>query len=124
LHDRYGSVDAMLGAYNAGPSRYDEHLATGRALPAETVNYIAKIAPMIDGTIAVARTNGRPSPPSWSRAPLFVAQPDVRDHDDPGGAFPPSGGLPDAPAIVDLSALVPPSGGLFVRRPAEGGLRR
>lgn len=124
LHDRYGSVDAMLGAYNAGPSRYDEHLATGRALPAETVDYVAKIAPVIDGKIAVARTSGRHSPPSWSRAPLFAAQPDVRDLDGPGSAFPPSGGLPDAPAIVDLSALVPPSDGLFVQRPAGGGWRR
>lgn len=124
LHDRYGSVDAMLAAYNAGPRRYDEHLATGRALPAETVDYIARIAPMIDGKVAVVQTSGRPSPPSWSRAPLFVAQPDVRDHDDPGIALPPSGELPDVSSIVDLSALVPPSDGLFVRRPAGGGLRR
>ena len=31
MHDRYGSA-GFLAAYNAGPDRYDEHLATGRPL--------------------------------------------------------------------------------------------
>lgn len=35
MHDRFGSP-GFLAAYNAGPARYDEHLATGRALPIET----------------------------------------------------------------------------------------
>ncbi len=35
LLDRYGSP-GFLAAYNAGPARYEDHLATGRALPAET----------------------------------------------------------------------------------------
>ncbi|TIX02209.1 MAG: lytic transglycosylase domain-containing protein, partial [Mesorhizobium sp.] len=47
--DRYGNVGAMLAAYNAGPSRYDEHLATGRPLPAETRAYVAKLAPILSG---------------------------------------------------------------------------
>jgi hypothetical protein len=121
MHDRYGAIDAMLAAYNAGPGRYDEHLASGRALPAETVDYIAKIAPMIDGTVAIARSVGRPSHPSWTRAPLFVTRSAARDH---GFASPPSGQPSDALAIVDLSALAPPSDGLFVQRPeGEGGPR-
>ena len=36
MYDRYGAIPAMLAAYNAGPARYDEYLATGRPLPAET----------------------------------------------------------------------------------------
>ena len=32
LHDRYGSP-GFLAAYNAGPGRYEDHLATGRPLP-------------------------------------------------------------------------------------------
>ena len=32
--DRYGSL-GFLAAYNAGPARYDEHLATGRPLPSD-----------------------------------------------------------------------------------------
>jgi len=39
LHDRYGDV-GFLAAYNAGPGRYDEHLASGRPLPGETISYV------------------------------------------------------------------------------------
>jgi soluble lytic murein transglycosylase-like protein len=41
MFDRYRTIPAMLGAYNAGPGRYDEYVQTGRALPAETRAYIA-----------------------------------------------------------------------------------
>jgi hypothetical protein len=47
MHDRYGSP-GFLAAYNAGPERYDEHLATGRPLPIETQAYVAMLMPMID----------------------------------------------------------------------------
>jgi hypothetical protein len=67
MHDRYGSIAAMLAAYNAGPKRYDAHLANGRALPDETVDYVAKIAPMIDGKVPVMRLAGIASRTSWSR---------------------------------------------------------
>jgi len=43
MHDRYGSP-GFLAAYNAGPERLDEYLATGRPLPAETRRYVADIA--------------------------------------------------------------------------------
>ena len=33
LHDRYGTA-GFLAAYNAGPGRYEDHLASGRPLPA------------------------------------------------------------------------------------------
>ncbi|MCG4261954.1 lytic transglycosylase domain-containing protein [Acetobacter senegalensis] len=39
LHDCYGDA-GFLAAYNAGPGRYDEHLATGRPLPVETISYV------------------------------------------------------------------------------------
>lgn len=41
LHDRYGSP-GFLAAYNAGPGRYEAHLA-GRPLPAETQAYLQKL---------------------------------------------------------------------------------
>lgn len=124
MHDRYGSVAAMLAAYNAGPARYDAHLATGRALPAETIDYVAKITPMIDGKVSISRSAGSSSRPTWSRAPLFVASSAVRTGDDPATADLPSERPSKRPTIVDLSALVPPSDGLFVRRPeAEGETR-
>ncbi|MCE0743869.1 lytic transglycosylase domain-containing protein [Acetobacter sicerae] len=48
LHDRYGDV-GFLAAYNAGPGRYDEHLASGRPLPDETRAYVASVARRIGG---------------------------------------------------------------------------
>jgi hypothetical protein len=41
MYDRFG-FPGMFAAYNAGPTRYADHLATGRPLPAETVRYVAK----------------------------------------------------------------------------------
>ena len=51
LYDRYGAP-GFLAAYNAGPGRYERHLATGRPLPAETQAYVATLAPMINSTPA------------------------------------------------------------------------
>jgi soluble lytic murein transglycosylase-like protein len=42
MHDRFGYPGAFA-AYNAGPARYAEHLATGRRLPPETVAYVAAV---------------------------------------------------------------------------------
>ncbi|CAM5416951.1 hypothetical protein AFEL58S_02283 [Afipia felis] len=124
MHDRYGSIAAMLAAYNAGPARYDQHLANGRALPAETVDYVATIVPMIDGKVPVMRFASVSSRPSWSRAPLFVGRSGVHSDDASATVDHPSGRPSSAPAIVDLSALVPPSDGIFVRRPYADGEQR
>jgi hypothetical protein len=124
MHDRYGSIAAMLAAYNAGPARYDQHLASGRALPVETVAYVAKIAPMIDGKVPVMRLAGIASRASWSRGPIFVGRSSVHSGDGSETADPPSGRPSTSPAIVDLSALVPPSAGIFVRRPDVSGEQR
>ena len=76
MFDRYGNVGAMLAAYNAGPGRYDEHLATGRALPAETRAYVAALAPILGGATATeAPSSAPPPPPDWREAPLFVMRP-------------------------------------------------
>ena len=40
--DSYGSP-GFLAAYNAGPARYEDHLATGRPLPVETLAYVALV---------------------------------------------------------------------------------
>lgn len=47
--DRFGTVSLMLSAYNAGPGRVDDHLETGRPLPAETRAYVAAATPMLTG---------------------------------------------------------------------------
>jgi hypothetical protein len=124
MHDRYGSIAAMLAAYNAGPNRFDAHLANGRALPAETVAYVAKIAPMTGDKVPVMRVAGIASRAPWSRGPIFVGRSAVQPHDGSTTSDLPSGRPSNAPAIVDLSALVPPSDGLFVRRPRNDGAQR
>ncbi|MBV1824855.1 lytic transglycosylase domain-containing protein [Komagataeibacter oboediens] len=75
LHDRYGDA-GFLAAYNAGPGRYDEHLATGRPLPAETISYVASVARLIDDPsfsahfsipFSIAPAGG------WTSASLFIS---------------------------------------------------
>lgn len=47
LHDRYGDA-GFLAAYNAGPGRYEAHLATGQPLPHETRDYVASVTHLLD----------------------------------------------------------------------------
>ena len=114
LYDRYGSP-GFLAAYNAGPGRYESHLATGRPLPPETRAYVAAIAPLIgegrpDDAIHVAS-----AAPSWTQAPLFVVQDESITAVDQAP-------LPLRPnlrsndrRIVDVTALAPRSDNLFVQ---------
>lgn len=44
--DRFGTPGAFA-AYNAGPGRYADHLASGRRLPRETVAYLAKVVDVV-----------------------------------------------------------------------------
>jgi soluble lytic murein transglycosylase-like protein len=63
MHDRFG-YPGLFAAYHAGPGRYAEHLARGRALPAETIAYVERV------TGGAARGRGA-APPAGS-ADLFV----------------------------------------------------
>ncbi len=122
LHDRYGSP-GFLAAYNAGPGRYENHLATGRPLPAETRAYVATLAPLIDNervdNTALVATAAR----SWTAAPLFIWQDDRAPAVDQ--APPPL--RPNYPSdlrrVVDVSALVPRSDSLFVQVSAREPMR-
>jgi hypothetical protein len=115
MHDRYGSP-GFLAAYNAGPQRYEEYLATGRELPSETQLYVAMLVPMIgetQGGGAFATT--RHAIP-WQEAALFAAR-------SPGGS--PAGSLSPLPpsdrasvgrSLAGEFALQPRAEGLFVNR--------
>ena len=118
LYQRFG-MPGFLAAYNAGPGRYENHLATGRPLPDETQGYVAKLAPTIESEqsgenlIVVAKSS------TLARSPLFarrIGSNSTVDRTSPGVR-------PDRPSnvrtVVDLSALVPLSGNLFVRRTSE-----
>ncbi|MBB4149658.1 lytic transglycosylase domain-containing protein [Sphingobium scionense] len=73
MYDRYGNASAMLAAYNAGPGRYDDFVSRGRPLPAETVGYLAQLAPITGGSGAVeVAVSVPPDPFAWRRAALFV----------------------------------------------------
>jgi Transglycosylase SLT domain len=71
MHARYGAP-GFLAAYNAGPGRYEAYLKGDRALPAETQNYVAKIAPALDGSQRPAIIVAAPDPFAWTRASLFA----------------------------------------------------
>lgn len=72
MYDRYGNVTAMLAAYNAGPGRYDQYLR-GRALPAETRVYLARLSPISGTASGMQVAAAAPQDPhAWRRAGLFV----------------------------------------------------
>jgi soluble lytic murein transglycosylase-like protein len=104
MHDRYGAA-GFLAAYNAGPGRYQGYVSTGRPLPAETLAYVAALAPLIGGdpinravVIAAAGLN------AWMRGPLFAAVADSTS----SAHRPQSAGRLHARSIADLSGLEPP----------------
>ncbi|QPC86412.1 transglycosylase SLT domain-containing protein [Mesorhizobium sp. NBSH29] len=71
MYDRFGSP-GFLAAYNAGPVRYQQHLATGRPLPRETRVYMATLLPMIGLASQHNTVTDTALPPDWREAPLFV----------------------------------------------------
>lgn len=111
LRDRYGS-SGFLAAYNAGPARYEEHLA-GRPLPVETQAYLRQLTPMIG--LDIARFKAVANLQSSAEA-LFV----VRSESSRASARVQPPHMPNRAPIVgsvrDLSAIVPQATGLFVAR--------
>jgi soluble lytic murein transglycosylase-like protein len=81
MYDRYGT-NGFLAAYNAGPGRYEDYARRGRPLPAETVDYVARIAPRLQSGGTVMATSAAPAlqPAArlavipWTQASLFVAR--------------------------------------------------
>ncbi|MCA1408595.1 lytic transglycosylase domain-containing protein [Ensifer sp. IC3342] len=116
LHDLYGSP-GFLAAYNAGPGRYEKHLVMGDPLPQETIDYMARLVPMIDTEAApIVRIAARSRRDQWADAPLFFVQRcDVDGAENSLHGRRPKRSTDGAP-IVDLTALAPASSGLFVRR--------
>ncbi|UPT86994.1 lytic transglycosylase domain-containing protein [Bradyrhizobium barranii subsp. apii] len=118
LLDRYGSP-GFLAAYNAGPARYEEHLA-GRPLPAETQAYLQKLVPVIGSDIAASGAVANLRPPA---AALFVVRSESTNTADPLQFGRSSNRALTATSVHDISAIVPPATGLFVARSDAGGSR-
>ena len=90
MYDRFG-YPGLFAAYNAGPGRYAAHLATGSALPGETIAYLQTVGgvPSVASGSAVEpprqalfaiRYSAPKQPesivPAPSPAPLFVVRHD------------------------------------------------
>jgi len=114
LHDRFGER-GFLAAYNAGPGRYEEHLATGRSLPSETVSYVAAVASRIGLRIDDRDSFATAAASSWTSAPIFVS----RTANSFAKAQATGNGRVQDSATAgkseEQSALAPPSEGLFAR---------
>ncbi|WP_354130595.1 MULTISPECIES: lytic transglycosylase domain-containing protein [unclassified Bradyrhizobium] len=111
LLDRYGSP-GVFAAYNAGPSRYEEHLAGG-PLPDETRAYVAKLASLLAIELPPTWTAGQQS---WAAATLFVGRADLMKTRDRSLALMSSSGATTAISVRDVSPMVPRPIGLFVPR--------
>jgi hypothetical protein len=118
--DLYGT-SGFLAAYNAGPARYGEHLATGEPLPEETQIYLSRLAPMLSDA-QVGSISATANPVTWMTAPLFVDDNatsnsdavQVDDGDFPNGN-PQSNEQPiNATSNTAIAALAPQPGGLFI----------
>jgi Transglycosylase SLT domain len=120
--DRFGSW-GFLAAYNAGPRRYQDHLATGRPLPGQTEVYAATVVSLIGVEQRdLGRLAGKRTIP-WQQESVFV---------EPSSGV--SGSLQSAFAkdvkrrsnqsdSASSLALVPRATDLFVRRSHEARSR-
>ncbi len=73
LYDRYGA-SGFLGAYNAGPGRWEEHLSGARPLPGETLRYLSRLGPSIGADLAPeSSVSIQAATASPRAAPIFVA---------------------------------------------------
>jgi soluble lytic murein transglycosylase-like protein len=118
LSDRYGTP-GFLAAYNAGPGRYERHLATGRPLPEETQAYVATLAPMIKSKRANVQIAAVARSFAWANSSLFATRTVGISSDGRSSPGLRQNRSSRAHAIVNLSALVPQSGNLFVRGTRE-----
>ncbi|WFU40261.1 lytic transglycosylase domain-containing protein [Bradyrhizobium sp. CB82] len=120
--ERFGP-GGFLAAYNVGPKRYEEYLASGRPLPQETKTYVARLVRLIgikqheQATLAIRQTV------RWRQAALFFDRSDgswvnarstsALDFMNSPKGFPNMDGL----------ALVRGVSQLFVQRSTEAELR-
>jgi hypothetical protein len=119
MHERFGTA-GFAAAYNAGPQRYENHLATGRPLPDETLAYLVKLAPLLSAGLVADDRYLAIDHVSWQQAPLFAE----RQSGASGisrSAFTPQADFARNRAVADLSALAPLPGSLFVSKPQPWG---
>jgi soluble lytic murein transglycosylase-like protein len=120
LHDRYGER-GFLAAYNAGPGRYEDHVATGRPLPSETLLYMAAVASLAGARVDEGRGGDAIPAASWTAAPLFVTRLSAGSlQSRPTSSAQMSKGLLGE-AVQDRAELTPLPEGLFAKPSARDG---
>ena len=77
MHDCFGST-GFLAAYNGGPARFEQHLATRNPLSKETIDYVAAVTAFTSEWQGghASRVIRRAVP--WRVAPLFVERAGAR----------------------------------------------
>jgi len=113
LYDRYG-IPGFLAAYNAGPARWEDHVATGQPLPVETRAYLARLAPIVGGGATDDAVLLASVVRSWTEASLFPAHPQYPPNGNRPAPSQPSSRLPISHPLQDWTGLAPQSHGLFV----------
>jgi hypothetical protein len=116
MHERFG-MEGFIAAYNAGPQRYEDHLATRRPLPDETLAYVAKLAPLLSSGLPADDRSITTDHVSWQQAPLFAEQQSGVSGVSRSAFTPQASFAHNDRTVADLSALVPPPGRLFVSKP-------
>lgn len=83
LYDRYGSIEAMLAAYNAGPARYDAFRGSGRPLPAATRSYVAALVSLLAPRRHGPGAGDAAALQGWRDAPIFAGSAEKPGSMDP-----------------------------------------
>jgi len=78
MYECFG-LAGFLAAYHAGPSRYEQHLATGQPLPPDTVAYVAAVTPLLGHQQVNHGASGANHAIPWQQSPLFVVRVNPRD---------------------------------------------
>jgi hypothetical protein len=115
MHERFGT-EGFIAAYNAGPQRYEDHLAAGRPLPDETLAYIAELAPLLSGQRLGDNRLVTTDHVSWQQAPLFVEQRSGVSGLSRSAFTPRASFARNDQTVADLFALVSSPGRLFASK--------
>lgn len=122
LHDRYG-IPGFLAAYNAGPARWEYHLATGRPLPAETRAYLTRLAPIVSGSAVDDTALLASVVRSWTEASLFPKQHSNGSDNTTETNRPQQPSKSNITPPQDWTGLAPQSDGLFAVTSSVGRSR-
>jgi Transglycosylase SLT domain len=113
MYDRYGAP-GFLAAYNAGPGRYESYVRGGRSLPIETQNYVARVAPMLDGSQQSIRIVTALPQPNWTQAALFASRATANSASSARASALQTLPRPSSPSSERSVGAQRPYGGLFV----------